>query len=85
MNLLNLTKKVDVLEELKQGNTDVLKGLSPIQAMQYGLALQGEVGQVEESPINEEAVNKAMLARMADSGVKERLIKQIEEEKKIAD
>ncbi|RAS88190.1 hypothetical protein A3863_14440 [Priestia endophytica] len=83
MNLLNLTNKVDVLEELKKGNTDVLKGMSPVQALQYGLALQGEVGQVEESPINDEAVNKAMLDRMADTGIKERLIKQIEEEKKV--
>lgn len=60
MNLLN-TVKPNILEELKKGNTEVLKGLPPVVAMQYGLALQNEVGQVSESPINDEAVNNAML------------------------
>jgi len=60
MNLMN-TVKTDVLAELKKGNTEVLKGLPPVVAMQYGLALQNEVGQVTESPINDEAVNNAML------------------------
>lgn len=60
MNLSNIVK-TDVLEELKKGNTEVLKGLPPVVAMQYGLALQNEVGQVQESPINDEAVSNAML------------------------
>lgn len=60
MNLLN-TVKTDVLEKLKQGDTEVLKGLPPVVAMQYGLALQDEVGQFPESPINDQALGKAML------------------------
>ncbi|MGF9946598.1 hypothetical protein ABEX44_25680 [Priestia megaterium] len=60
MNLMN-TVKTDVLAELKKGNTEVLKGLPPVVAMQYGLALQNEVGQVQESLINDEAVSNAML------------------------
>lgn len=63
MNLSSIVK-TDVLEELKKGNTEVLKGLPPVLAMQYGLALQNEVGQMEESPINYEAVGNAMLNRM---------------------
>lgn len=63
MNLLS-TVKTDVLAELKQGNTEVLKGLPPVVAMQYGLALQDEVGQVTESPINDQALDKAMLKLM---------------------
>ncbi|EEL21537.1 MULTISPECIES: hypothetical protein [Bacillus] len=44
MNTPNLTSivKQDVLAELRRGNTDVLKGLPPVLAMQYGLALQNE-------------------------------------------
>ncbi|CAI8951745.1 hypothetical protein EMIT0210MI2_270012 [Priestia megaterium] len=60
MNLMN-TVKTDVLTELKKGNTAVLKGLPPLVAMSYGLALQNEVGQIPESSINDEAVNNAML------------------------
>jgi len=39
MNAPNLTSivKQDVLAELKKGNTDVLKGLPPVLAMQCGL------------------------------------------------
>jgi hypothetical protein len=84
MNLLN-TIKPSILEELKQGNTEALKGLPPVLAMQYGLALQDEAGQAEESPINDQALGKAMLDRMADTGIKERLIKEIEEKEKVTD
>ncbi|MED4370736.1 hypothetical protein P9216_07125 [Bacillus licheniformis] len=77
MNLSN-TVKQDVLAELKNGNTEALKGLSPILAMQYGLALSTDYK--EKSPINDEELNKAMLNRLKDSGVKERLIKQMKEE-----
>ncbi|WP_165616073.1 hypothetical protein [Bacillus proteolyticus] len=46
MNTPNLTSivKPDVMDELRKGNTDVLKGLPPVLAMQYGLALQNEAG-----------------------------------------
>ncbi|MGG0545412.1 hypothetical protein ABEY63_26435 [Priestia aryabhattai] len=54
----------DILAELKQGNTEVLKGLPPSVAMSYGLALQAEVGQAKDSPIDNEAVATAMLGRM---------------------
>lgn len=63
MNLLG-TIKTDILAELKEGNTEVLKGFPPVVAMQYGLALQDEVEQVKESPINDQALGKAMLNLM---------------------
>ena len=63
MNLSNIVK-TDVLAELKQGNTEVLKGLPPVVAMQYALALQDEAGQVQDSPINDEALGKSMLKLM---------------------
>ncbi|MGJ6985529.1 hypothetical protein [Bacillus subtilis] len=75
MNLSNIVKQ-DVLAELKNGNTEVLKGFPPIVAMQYGLALSTDYK--EKSPIIDEELNKAMLNRLKDSGVKERLINQIE-------
>lgn len=82
MNLSSIVKP-DILGELKKGNTDVLKGLPPVLAMQYGLALQREAGDYKEpSPIDSKEVGKAMLDHMADSGVKERLIKEIEQEDK---
>lgn len=81
MNLLSMTTKTDVLAELKQGNTAVLKGLPPVVAMQYGLQLQNEVGQVEDSTINEAAVGNAMLNLMGDTGIKEQIIKQMQENK----
>lgn len=77
MNLSN-TVKQDVLAELNNGNTEVLKGLPPVVAMQYGLALS--TNYKEKSPINDEELNKAILNRLKDSGVKERLIKQMKEE-----
>ena len=84
MNLSSIVQ-TNVLEELKKGNTEVLKGLPPVLAMQYGLALQNEVGQVQDSPISDEALGKAMLNRMADTGIKEQIIKRMEEEKKVTD
>lgn len=79
----SLSAKQDILAELKQGNTAVLKGLSPSVAMSYGLALQAEVGHVKDSPINNEVVATAMLERMDDSDAKERIIKHMEENKKV--
>jgi len=80
MNLSNIVQ-TNVLEELKKGNTEVLKGLPPVLAMQYGLALQNEVGQVQDSPISHKALGKSMLNRMADSSIKEQIIKRMEEKK----
>nr|WP_103627652.1 hypothetical protein [Bacillus thuringiensis] len=82
MNLTSIVKQ-DVMEELRKGNTDVLKGLPPILAMQYGLRLQQEAGHyIEESLVNDSELSKAMLNQLQDSGVKERLIKEIEAEEK---
>ncbi|HDR7340982.1 TPA: hypothetical protein QCW93_001261 [Bacillus toyonensis] len=82
MNLSSIVKQ-DVMDELRKGNMDVLKGLPPVLAMQYGLALQNEAGNyIEESKVNDKELNKAVLNRLKDSGVKERLIKEIEAEKK---
>ncbi|HDR4695874.1 hypothetical protein ABR775_11415 [Bacillus cereus] len=82
MNLANIVKQ-DVLTELRKGNTDVLKGLPPVLAMQYGLALQNEASNyIEESKVNDKELNEAVLNRLKDSGVKERLIKEIEAEEK---
>ncbi|MFE4036060.1 hypothetical protein [Priestia sp. YIM B13489] len=81
MNLLSMTTKTDILAELKQGNTAVLKGLPPVLAMQYGLQLQNEVGQVENSAIDEAAVGNAMLNLMGNTGIKEQIIKQMEDNK----
>ena len=78
MNLTNIVQ-TNVLEELKRGNTEVLKGLPPVLAMQYGLALQNAVGKVQDSPISYDEVGKAMLSRMADTGIKERIIKEMEQ------
>jgi len=80
MNLSNIVQ-TNVLEELKKGNTEVLKGLPPVLAMQYGLALQNEVGQVQESPINDEALGKSMLNLITDPGIKEQIIKRMGEKK----
>lgn len=81
MNLSSIVKQ-DVMDELRKGNTEVLKGLPPVLAMQYGLALQQEAGNyIEESQIKDKELNEAMINRLQDSGVKERLIKEIEAEK----
>ncbi|OZT14623.1 hypothetical protein CHN50_02205 [Priestia aryabhattai] len=71
--------KEEILKELRKGNTEVLKGLPPIMAMSYGIAMS-EAGK-EEAPLSDEAIKEAMLNRLKDSGVKEQLIKNIEEEK----
>jgi len=84
-NLMTATSfvKNEILAELKKGNTEVLKGLPPVMALNLGLALQKEAGDVREpSPINDKAVGEAMLDLMKDSGVKEQLIKQIEQDEK---
>ncbi|MFE9079832.1 hypothetical protein [Bacillus mobilis] len=84
MNTPNLTSivKQDVLEELRKGNTDVLKGLPPVLVLQYGMALQNEAGSyIEVSQVNDKEFNEAMINSMKDSGVKEMLIKKIEQEK----
>lgn len=71
--------KQNILEELKKGNMEVLKDLPPVMAMSYGMAMSDAK---EESPINYQGLNEAMLNRMKDSGVKEQLIEQIEQEEK---
>ncbi|PGW13265.1 hypothetical protein COD90_19610 [Bacillus cereus] len=82
MNLSSIVKQ-DVMDELRKGNTEILKGLPPVLAMQYGLALQNEAGgYIEESQIKDKELNEAVLNRLQDSGVKERLIKEIEAEEK---
>ncbi|AOM09953.1 MULTISPECIES: hypothetical protein [Bacillus cereus group] len=82
MNLTSIVKQ-DVLTELRKGNTDVLKGLPPVLAMKYGLALQNEAGgYIEELKVNDKELNEAVLNRLKDSGVKEMLIKKIEAEEK---
>ncbi len=70
----------EILAELKKGNMEVLTNLPPLVAMQYGLELREEQGEAE-SPINDKDLSEAMLARLKDSGVKERLIKEIEEQR----
>jgi hypothetical protein len=83
-NLMTATTfvKNEILAELKKGNTEVLKGLPPHMAMSFGMTLQNETDYKEQSPVNDSEVGKAMLSRMADSGVKEQLTKQIEQEEK---
>jgi hypothetical protein len=83
-NLMTTTKfvKDEILTELRRGNTDVLKDLPPVLAMSYGMTLQREAGGTKDpSPIDEKAVNEAMLNRIADTSIKEQLMKRIEEEK----
>jgi hypothetical protein len=83
-NLMTTTTfvKNEILTELRNGNTEVLKGLPPHMAMSLGMALQNETDYKEHSHVNDREVGKAMLSRMADSGIKEQLIKQIEQEEK---
>lgn len=82
MNLTSIVKQ-DVMDELRKGNTEVLKGLPPVLAMQYGLVLQQEAGHyIEKSSVNDSELTKAMINKLQDSGVKERLIKEIEAEEK---
>ena len=61
MNLVTVVKE-DVLNELRKGNMDVLKGLPPVLILQYGLAIQNELGDYKDpSPINDEELNKTIL------------------------
>lgn len=84
MNLSSIVKQ-DVMDELRKGNTEVLKGLPPVLAMQYGLRLQQEAGHyIEESKVTDKELNEAMLNRLKDSGVKERLIKEMEHAERVA-
>lgn len=58
MNLTSIVKQ-DVMDELRKGNTEVLKGLPPVLAMQYGLRLQQEAGSyIEESLVNDSELSK---------------------------
>ncbi|MGE8082133.1 hypothetical protein [Peribacillus loiseleuriae] len=85
MNLMTTMKfnKQEILEQLRKGNTEVLKGLPPAMIMGYGIALQNESGDYREpSPIDDKEVAKAVVDRLKDSGVKEMLLKQIEQEEK---
>jgi hypothetical protein len=84
-NLMTATSfvKQNILDELKIGNMEVLKGLPPVLTMECGIAMQNELVDVKEaSPINDKEVGKAMLSRMADTGIKEHLVKQIEQDEK---
>lgn len=83
-NLMTATSTVKqhILSELREGNTEVLKGLPPILAMECGIAMQNEEDNVKDpSPIDDKAVSEAMLSRMADTGIKERIIAQMEADK----
>ncbi|WP_256855906.1 hypothetical protein [Terribacillus halophilus] len=72
--------KSKILSELKNGNTEVLKGLDPAIALSLGVAIQNEVGDFKDpSPINDKELNAAMLERLKDTGIKEQIIKQMEE------
>lgn len=83
-NLMTATSTVKqhILSELREGNTEVLKGLPPILAMECGIAMQNEEDNVKDpSPIDDKAVSEAMLSRMADTGIKERILAQMEADK----
>jgi len=81
-NLTSIVKQ-NIIEELKKGNMEILKDLSPLESLHYGLVLQKETGDIKDpSPIDDKAVNEAMLNRLQDSGVKEMLVKKIEQEEK---
>lgn len=83
-NLMTVTSTVKqhILSELREGNTEVLKGLPPILAMECGIAMQNEEDNVKDpSPIDDKAVSEAMLSRMADTGIKERILAQMEADK----
>jgi hypothetical protein len=81
-NLMTATKfvKEEILSELRKGNTEVLIGLPPVVALSLGMTLQHEAGSVKDlSPIDDKEVNKAMLNRVKDTGIKEQIIKQMKE------
>jgi hypothetical protein len=80
----NLTSNVkqNIIEELKKGNMEILKDLSPLESLNYGLALQNEAGDVKDaSPINDKELGEAMLNRIKDTGIKEQIIKDMEQDK----
>lgn len=68
----------EILAELKKGNTSILNSLPPILRVQYGLALREEE-QESKLPINDKDLATAMLERLKNGEVKERLIKEIKE------
>jgi hypothetical protein len=62
-----------------------LRNYPAVLVMQYGLAvkqLQEKQGKGEKSPLDDKAINEAMLKRLKNRGVKERLLKEIEEREK---
>lgn len=85
-NLMTATRyvKEEILKELRGGNTEVLIDLPPVMAMSYGMALQRETDDdiKDPSPIDEDAVNEAVLSRIADTGIREQIIKQMEQNRK---
>lgn len=82
-NLMTMNfNKQEALEQLRQGNTDVLKGLPASLTLQLGIELQKEQGYKEPSPVDSNEVAKTIVERLEDSGVKEMLIKRIAEEEK---
>ncbi len=82
MTTMNFNKQ-EILEQLRNGNTEVLKGLPATLTLQLGMELQQELGDVKDpSPIDDKAVARAVVDRLKDSGVKEMLIKRIEQEER---
>lgn len=60
-NLMTATQfvKQEILNELRNGNLDVLKDLPPVMAMSYGIALQNEAEAVSEvDSVAENATNE---------------------------
>lgn len=49
-NLMTATKfvKEKILQELRKGNTEVLKGLPPVMTMSYGIAMQDEAKKADK-------------------------------------
>ena len=88
MTLLNLNKiNSHPLEELKQGNTSVLKGLDANAKIMYGLALQKEFGIPDQQKANFEEVGLALQERLnqqreTDENRERMRIEQIEREAK---
>jgi hypothetical protein len=81
MNTLNFNKE-ETLEQLRKGNTEVLKGLPASLTLQLGIELQKELDYKEPSPINDKEVAKGVVELLKDSGVKEMLLNKIEQEEK---
>ena len=79
MSAMNFNKN-EVMEQLRNGNTEVLKGLPASLTLQLGMELQSEQGDVDPSPIDDREVARVVVDRLKDSGVKEMLLKRIEQE-----